>query len=300
VDAEAVADELYGLVPGEFTATRDARAAEARREGDRDAAEAIRRLRRPSTGAWLANLLVRRSHGHVLGLLEVGAAMRQAHADLAGGELRRLAERRHELIAGLQAEAESLAAEAAHPANETSLTELEATLEAASADPGAAEALGTGRLTGALRYSGLGPVEVSTATGPERAGLSRTRGPAPTVRAAPPRSQEAARPRSGRPSSESPRSGRPPRRASVAAAEADVRATEAQVQEANDERARWQDEIARLEAELDQLRATEAATLHRLEEARRAREAADRHLRAAAAALERARSTLEGQVEPPG
>jgi hypothetical protein len=296
VDVEAVAEELYGLVPGEFTATRDARAAEARRAGDREAAEAIRRLRRPSTGAWLANLLVRRSHGHVLSLLEIGAAMRQAHADLAGGELRRLAERRHALIAGLEAEARDLAAGAAHPANQASLAELEATLEAASADPAAAEALGAGRLTAALRYSGLGPVELSTATSAEHAGSSpAARAAAPKARAAPPDLQETERPRSRR-----PRSGRPPRRATVAAAEAEVRAKEAQVHEASDERARWQDETARLGAELNQLRATETATLHRLEEAKRAQEAADRRLRAATAALERARSTLEGQAEPPG
>jgi hypothetical protein len=288
VDVEAVTDELYGLVPGEFTATRDARAAEARRAGDREAAEAIRRLRRPSAGAWLANLLVRRSHGQVLALLEVGAAMRQAHADLAGGELRRLAERRHELIAGLKAEAQGLATGAAHPANEASLAELEATLEAASADPAAAEALRTGRLTGALRYSGLGPVEFSTTTGPERPGALRPGPAAPTDRAASPRPQEGDRPRSARPA----------RRATVAAAGA-VRAQEAQVHEASDERARWQDETARLQAELDQLRATEAATLHRLEEAKRATETADRRLQAATAALEQARSTLEGHVEPP-
>ena len=279
MDVEAVAGELYGLVPGEFTATRDARAAEARRAGDREAAESIRRLRRPSVGAWLANLLVRRCPGEVLALLEVGAAMRQAHADLAGGELRRLAERRHELIAGLEAEARDLAAGAAHPANEASLAELEATLEAASADPAAAEALRTGRLTGALRYSGLGPVELSSATDPERAGSPRPGTPAPKARAAA---------RGRRQEGDRPRSARPPRRA-TATTGADVRAKEARVHEANDELARWQDETARLEAELAHLRATEAATRHRLDEARRAREAADRRLQVATAALQRAR-----------
>ncbi|MGW4517724.1 hypothetical protein ACWEO4_38520 [Streptomyces sp. NPDC004393] len=48
---DAVADELYGLPPGEFTAVRDERAKAARAAGDRDLAERIRRMRRPTLAA---------------------------------------------------------------------------------------------------------------------------------------------------------------------------------------------------------------------------------------------------------
>ncbi|MBO0715666.1 MAG: hypothetical protein J2P59_12980, partial [Acidimicrobiales bacterium] len=81
MEVDAVADELYGLLPGEFTPARNARAADARRQGDREAAEAIMGLRRPTTGAWLANLVVRRYRQEVHELLELGEAMRRAHAE---------------------------------------------------------------------------------------------------------------------------------------------------------------------------------------------------------------------------
>ncbi|BDZ45570.1 hypothetical protein [Naasia aerilata] len=58
-DLRQIADELYGLVPGSFTAERNARAKEIRTEGDRDLAAAVARLPRPSVAAWAANLLVR-------------------------------------------------------------------------------------------------------------------------------------------------------------------------------------------------------------------------------------------------
>jgi hypothetical protein len=287
VDVEAVADELYGLPPGEFTATREARAAEARREGDREAAGAIRRLRRPTTGAWLANLLVRRDHDAVRELLELGAAMRQAHADLAGQELRRLAEQRHRLIAGLKADAGRLADdELGQPVNDANLAEVEATLEAASADPDAAIALRGGRLTVALRYSGLGPVELRSPADPRRPEVASSRSPASRGRSARPRPRDADRPGRG--------AARRTRRETVAAAERELRTNESATREADDELARHEEDIARLEADLEQLRAGEAAVLARLEEAKRGRESARRRQRSAATALERARSALEG------
>ncbi len=55
---EEIADELYGLPPEEFTAARDARAC-ALRASDRALADAVCALRRPTTAAWLVDLLVR-------------------------------------------------------------------------------------------------------------------------------------------------------------------------------------------------------------------------------------------------
>ncbi|MGA3220105.1 MAG: hypothetical protein ABSE77_13685 [Acidimicrobiales bacterium] len=85
-----VADELYGLAPADFIAGRDARAAEARHSGDRELADAVKKLRRPSGGAWLANLLVRQRHEQVLDFLDLGAALRDAQARLAHDDLRKL------------------------------------------------------------------------------------------------------------------------------------------------------------------------------------------------------------------
>jgi hypothetical protein len=76
VDLDTVADELYGLPPDAFTPTRDTRAADARSAGDRGLAAAITKLRRPTTGAWLANLLARERSDQVSELLDLGAEMR--------------------------------------------------------------------------------------------------------------------------------------------------------------------------------------------------------------------------------
>ncbi len=153
---DGVAGELYGLPPADFVTARDARAAQARRQGDRDLADALKKLRRPSTGAWLANLLVRERHDQVAGLLAVGAALRQAQAQLDHEDLRRLSKERRRVVATLAEQARVLARERGQAVSDAGSRELESTLEAAVLDAGAASELATGRLTAALRYSGLG------------------------------------------------------------------------------------------------------------------------------------------------
>ncbi|MFI9549933.1 hypothetical protein ACIHAR_39560 [Streptomyces sp. NPDC052016] len=73
MDLDAVADELYALPPGEFTAARDEHAKAARATGDRELADQTRRLRRPTQAAWASNLLVREDPDEVERLLQLGA-----------------------------------------------------------------------------------------------------------------------------------------------------------------------------------------------------------------------------------
>ncbi len=155
IDLDTVADELYGALPSEFTSRRDALAAEARRAGDRALAAEVKKLRRPTTGAWLANLLVRDRRDEVVQLLDLGAALRQAQATLATGDLRRLSQERHRLLTELQKAAGRLADRNGQAVSAAAAQELSDTLEAATADPDAAEALRAGRLTTGLHYSGL-------------------------------------------------------------------------------------------------------------------------------------------------
>jgi hypothetical protein len=156
IDLDAVADELYGLAPPEFTSQRDARAADARRAGDKALAAEIKKLRRPNTGAWLANLLTRERGQQVAGLLELGAALRAAQAELATDDLRRLSSERHRQVAELEREARDIARRHDQVVSDGALQELAATLEAALADEQAANAFRAGRLTTGLHYSGLG------------------------------------------------------------------------------------------------------------------------------------------------
>src|SRR5690554_4311655 len=56
---EPVVVDLYGLPPAEFTAARNAQATQLRADGHRATAAHLSTLRRPTTAAWLVNLLVR-------------------------------------------------------------------------------------------------------------------------------------------------------------------------------------------------------------------------------------------------
>jgi hypothetical protein len=154
---DAVADELYGLLPDEFIGGRDAAAAEARERGDRELAKAIGRLRRPTKAAWLANLLARRRAPQLEGLLGLAAGLADAQRTLDGAALRQLASKRHQLVAAMAREAGRLAQEAGDPAAESVLRELQGILDAALARPEIADQVRSGRLTRTLSYSGFGP-----------------------------------------------------------------------------------------------------------------------------------------------
>jgi hypothetical protein len=147
MDYDSVADELYALRPEEFTAARASAVAAARTAGDRELAQRIGALRKPSLAAWVSNLLVRSSPGEVEPLLRLGEGLRQAHQDLDGAQLRELSRRQHALIRALSLQARQLAKEAGHPIGEGVQREVENTLHAVLADPEAARAWAGGRLT---------------------------------------------------------------------------------------------------------------------------------------------------------
>jgi hypothetical protein len=156
MDLGTVSTELYGLPPADFTHTRDARASEAKRAGDRELASAIAKLRRPNVGAWLANVLVRERGDQVQIMLDVGAEIRQAQAQSAKDELRKLQRERRRAIAALLDDAADLARDRGESISSAVTRDLEMTLEAALLDPEAGTALKAGLLTTGLRYAGLG------------------------------------------------------------------------------------------------------------------------------------------------
>ncbi|MFE5211194.1 hypothetical protein [Streptomyces sp. NPDC056600] len=147
MDLDAVAQELYGTPPEEFTRMRDQRAARAREDGDRELAKRIKALRRPTLSAWACNLLVRERKEETEPLLRLGEALRQAHLDLDGGALRDLSRQQHLLVSALARQAVELSAAAGHRVGEGAREEIEGTLRAVLADPEAAEAWAGGRLT---------------------------------------------------------------------------------------------------------------------------------------------------------
>ncbi|MDQ1605035.1 MAG: hypothetical protein QOE01_2880 [Actinomycetota bacterium] len=156
VDLEEVAEELYALPPEDFVAARTAREKQARADGDRDLAEAVHGLAKPTVVAWLANLLARERRDELAPLLALGADLRDASATLAGEDMRRLSQQQHRVIAELVVEARRLAGDAGRPVTETSARGLEETLRAALTDESLSAVLEAGRLTDALQSSGFG------------------------------------------------------------------------------------------------------------------------------------------------
>jgi hypothetical protein len=156
VDLDEVADELYEVPPEEFIALRTARQEEARAGGDRVLATAIGGLPKPSTAAWVSNLLVRARRAEIEGLVELGGLLREAQENLAGDQMRQLSSQRSQLVSALTRQASALARERGRRISSAIADQVEETLRAAMADPEAGEALLTGRLTSPMSYSGLG------------------------------------------------------------------------------------------------------------------------------------------------
>lgn len=148
-DFEAAADELYALPPERFVERRDA-AAGAAMTTDPQTARAIRALKKPSSAAWLLNQLARANPDDVTGLLDLGAALRQAQSRLEGAQLRELSKQRRQAVNALVREARQLAVRLGKPASEAVAREVEQSLEAALASSEAAQAVRSGRLTTAL------------------------------------------------------------------------------------------------------------------------------------------------------
>lgn len=152
---DRVADELYALPPGEFTAARGEFAASAVKAGDKALARRIRALRKPPLAAWASNLLVRTRPDEARALLELGAALRQAHHDVDPDLLRKLSAQQRQLTAALARQAKALAEQQGHAIGEPVVHEVQAILHAALADPEAGDEWLSGRLSRTLFVTGF-------------------------------------------------------------------------------------------------------------------------------------------------
>jgi hypothetical protein len=174
-------DQLYELEPGQFVAARDRLARRLRAGGDREAAGAVKKLRRPTVVAWALNQVARSQPDEVAELIAAGAAVGRAQAQAVGGgapaELREATRRRRQIASGLARAATELAGAAHHD-------EAVATIDAASFDPEVAELLRRGRLTKELPPpSGFGLAAMPDTPGepgrPAEAGASVPGAPPP-------------------------------------------------------------------------------------------------------------------------
>jgi hypothetical protein len=152
-----VSAQLYAVPPEEFVTARAQAVTQARAAGDRALADAIGKLRKPTVGAWLVNLLAHQRPDLVADLLALGDEMRRAQRELRGADLRELSQRRRETVSGLARQARALAVQAGRGVrDQLPLDEVEGTLVAALADSDVAEEVRAGRLAKTVAYAGFG------------------------------------------------------------------------------------------------------------------------------------------------
>lgn len=122
--------------------------------GERDAADVLKKARKPTVAAWAANQLARNERMNVRALLTAGEQLRDAQAQLMRGgkpdDLRRAEEGERRAITALLDAGRELVD------GDDTLRKLESTLRAAAIDPEARELLERGRLTKELSPSGFG------------------------------------------------------------------------------------------------------------------------------------------------
>jgi hypothetical protein len=254
-----VAGRLYGLPLEEFTRERDAAARELRKAKERDAADAVAKLGKPSQGSWEANTLARERRDLVDALLDAGDELRAAQEDAVAGKgasaLRDAAAAEREAVEALVDAAQKLKPGGRKPSAQT-LDRLRTTLHAAATDDDVRTALDQGRL-------------VEDATGAGAWGLVAG-ADAPAV--APRRERKKAAPRKKTD---------------------DREAAERERKEREERLAAERERRSQLEAELREARAERRSRERELERAEKAAERAAKRLEDALAAAEDAREQAD-------
>jgi hypothetical protein len=151
-------DELFHGPLEEFTQRRNELTKSLRSDGQAEAADWVKGLRKPSTAAWLVNEVAVRKPKDVRRLLEVGEELRAAQEEMLAGstdseKFRDVAAKERKAIDSLMKTADAIGRE--HGVGSQILDRVGETLQAATRDPEVAEALERGRLTREQRSVGL-------------------------------------------------------------------------------------------------------------------------------------------------
>src|SRR3954470_1894893 len=133
-------DELYRAPFDEFIARRDALAKQLRKDGKRDEADAVKKLKKPALSAWALTQL---PSDALEGLLGAGAALRQARG---GDTLRDATREERAAVDDIASQATALLRQAGHTVTDKTAGEIRDTLHAAALDDEAREELAAGRL----------------------------------------------------------------------------------------------------------------------------------------------------------
>jgi hypothetical protein len=181
-DLEQELDDLFGVPLDDFTARRNELAARLKSAGQPEAAEQVRGLRKPSVPVWAVNQVARRDPEAMTRVVEAGRRLRQAQEAAFGGggadAVRSATADERSAVRELTRAAERLLEEEGRKPTRSVVDRIGATLRAAAVDPGAAEFLAHGRLTGELESPGFTAV-ASLAPPPSRRRRAATAPPPP-------------------------------------------------------------------------------------------------------------------------
>jgi hypothetical protein len=152
-------DQLYGLPLDEFTPYRNDLVKRLRKAGQKDAAEQVRALARPTVSAWAVNQLARRNPDELRELLDASRELLEGQRQALAGEgtegYQAATTRRRDALRTLSSAAEEALREAGRPATDATVQRIASTLRAASADEEASQLLRRGRLNEDVEGSGL-------------------------------------------------------------------------------------------------------------------------------------------------
>jgi hypothetical protein len=155
-------DRLYSLPLAEFTPERDDLAKRLRKDGDADAAAAVKSLKKPSVAAWAVNQVQRDRPDEVRELIDVTEELHRVHKKLSSAgareRLEEAAEMQRKLISSLVRCASQLLEAGGHAASDATLQKVADTLRAAALDEVVREQLAHGRLVKDERAAGFGPL----------------------------------------------------------------------------------------------------------------------------------------------
>jgi hypothetical protein len=277
---EEAAGRLYSLPLEDFTRERDATARELRKAKEREAAEQVGKLPKPTQAAWAANALVREHRDLIDALLDAVDDLREAQEAAVAGKgaeaLRDAAAAERAAVDALVTAGKKLKPGGRKPSGAT-LERLRTTLQAAATDEEVRDALDRGRV-------------VADAEGGGAWGLV----PGADVPATPrPAKRRAAKPK---------KDDKEAREAEAALREASERRQrlEAELREARAERRSRERELERAEKTADRAAGRLEAALAAAEEAREQADEATSELESARETASEARDTvarLEEQLD---
>jgi hypothetical protein len=144
---EAELERLYSAPPERFVEKRSELARSLSRDGEREAAAAVRKLRKPALPVWAINQLARRRGADLDRLLEAAERLRSGEGPAAGDV--------SEAVDSLVGAAGELLEEAGHAATDATRQRVAATLRAAAADEQHAAELRAGRIEQELEPAGF-------------------------------------------------------------------------------------------------------------------------------------------------